>query len=110
MPTPLPRFRLSHGQVAWAVALGQAPDEKTLEQLRYFRLLGVPFEPSELGSGRGNRVRYGYDHLIEVGVALFGIRRGMRPREAAEMLISQRKRLRRAYRKAYRDQPPGALD
>ncbi len=110
MPTPLPRLSLSHGQVAWALSLGQPPDEKILEQLRYLRILGVPFETSELGGGRGNRVRYRYEHLIEVGVALFGLRRGMRPREVAEMLVSQRRRLRRVYRKAFRDQPLAALE
>jgi hypothetical protein len=55
--------------------------------LRYLRQLGVPFSKAELGAGSGNRIRYGFDHLIELGVAVFGLERGMRPREVARILI-----------------------
>jgi len=55
--------------------------------LRYLRQLGVPFAKEELGGGHGNRIRYGFDHLIELGVALFGLQRGMAPRELAGILV-----------------------
>lgn len=110
MPRPIPRLRLSHGQVAWALSLGRPPDEKLLEQLRYFRQLGIPFDKSELGVGRGHPVRYGFDHLIETGVALFGLRRGMKPREVARFLTAERKSLRRYYRQAYLAMPEDALE
>jgi hypothetical protein len=110
MPKPLPHFSLTHGQVLWALSLGAAPDKVTMERLEYMRRLGVPFPRSELGTGRGNPVRYGYDQLIETGVALFGLRRGMRPRDAAEFLVSNREDLRRLYREAYLELPDGALE
>jgi hypothetical protein len=80
-----------------------------VDQLRYLRRLGVPFKKSELGSGRGNRVRYRYEHLIELGVALFGLQRGMRPQEVAKVLTERRKYLRTVYEKAFSDQPEPAI-
>jgi len=74
-----------HGQVAWALARGQPPSEQLIDQLRYLRQLGVPFSKAELGAGSGHRIRYGFDHLIELGVAVFGLERGMRPREVAKI-------------------------
>jgi hypothetical protein len=89
---------LTHGQVAWVLARGQQPSALLLDQLRYLRQLGVPFSKEELGGGRGNRICYGFDHLIELGVALFGLQRGMAPREVAEILVEHRAELRRCYR------------
>jgi hypothetical protein len=43
----------------------------------------------ELGGGRGNRIRYGFDHLIELGVALFGVERGARLHAGGRRLNSQ---------------------
>jgi hypothetical protein len=79
------------------------------DDLRYLRQLGIPFEKSELGGGRGNPIRYRYDHLIEVGVAMFALQHGMRPRKVAEFLTKNRKDLRRMYRKAFLDQPETAI-
>jgi len=89
---------LTHGQVAWALARGEPPATLLIDQLRYLRQLGVPFSKSELGSGRGNRIRYGFNHLIELGVALFGLQRGLAPREVAGILVDHRAELRRCYR------------
>jgi hypothetical protein len=91
-------LRLMHGQVAWALARGQPPSEQLIDQLRYLRQLGVPFSKAELGAGSGHRIRYGFDHLIELGVAVFGLERGMRPREVAKILVDHRAELRRCYR------------
>src|SRR6201984_2193537 len=89
---------LTHGQVAWALARGQPPSDQLIDQLRYLRQLGVPFSTAELGAGSGNRIRYRFDHLIELGVAVFGLERGMRPREIARILVDHRAELRRCYR------------
>ena len=89
---------VTHGQVAWALARGQPPSDQLIDQLRYLRQLGVPFSKAELGAGSGNRIRYGFDHLIELGVAVFGLERGMRPREVAGMLIDHRAEFRRLFR------------
>jgi hypothetical protein len=97
MVSPLD-LRLTHGQVDWALARGQPPSAQLLDQLRYLRQLGVPFSKPELGGGRGNRIHYGFDHLIELGVAVFGLQRGMAPREVARILVDHRAELRRCYR------------
>jgi hypothetical protein len=109
-PTPLPDLNLSHGQVLWALARGTLPDRVLRDDVRYLRLLGVPFREAELGAGRGNRVRYRFEHLIELGVALFGLRHGMRPREVASLLTRDRKSLRSLYRSAWQKQPPTAVE
>ena len=100
---------LTHGQVAWALARGRPPDALLIDQLRYLRQLGVPFSKSELGGGRGNRIRYGFDQLIELGVALFGLQRGMAPREVAGILVEHRAELRRYYREIVAALPAAAF-
>ena len=94
----------------WTLNGGQPPTQLIIDQFRYLRQLGVPFEKSELGSGRGNRVQYRFDHLIESGVALYAIQHGMRPRDVSGYLIENRVPLRRFYREAFNNQPVGALN
>jgi hypothetical protein len=101
---------LTHGQVAWALARGQEPPAVLIDQLRYLLQLGVPFSKHELGSGRGNRIRYGFDQLIELGVALFGLQRGMTPREVAAILVEHRAKLRRRYRDILAALPAAAFE
>jgi hypothetical protein len=55
-------------------------------------------------------VRYRYEHLIELGVAVWGIERGMKPREVAKYLIEQRKHFRKLYVDALNNQPEKALE
>ena len=109
MASPLD-LSLTHGQVAWALARGQQPTPLLIDQLRYLRQLGVPFSKHELGGGRGNRIRYGFDHLIELGVALFGLQRGMAPREVAGILVEYRAELRRCYRDILTTLPTAAFE
>jgi len=101
---------LTHGQVAWVLARGQAPSPQLQDQMRYLRQLGVPFSRQELGSGRGNRIRYKFDHLVEMGVALFGLQRGMTPREVAAILVNNRPELRRCYRDVLAGLSPRAFE
>jgi hypothetical protein len=110
MPSQLPRFELTHGQVAWALSEGLRPSRRLLDELRYLRQLGVPFETSERGKGRGNPLHYDYDHLLEVGVAQFATRRGLRPREVASFLVENRDALRPIYRQVFCDQPQAAIE
>jgi hypothetical protein len=109
MASPLD-LSLTHGQVAWALSRGQPPSARLLDQLRYLRQLGVPFSEQELGGGSGNRIRYGFDHLIELGVALFGLQRGMAPREVAGILVDHRAELRRCYRDTLAALAPSAFE
>ena len=63
-----------------------------------------------LGGGRGNRIRYGFDDLIELGVAVFGLQRGMAPREVAGILVGHRAELRRCYRDTLATLSPSAFE
>ena len=106
----IPHLQLTRGQVAWALCGGQKPDRHTLDSLRYLRLLGVPFVEEEQGVGTGNRLTYTFDHLIECAVAMYAVRRGMKPGQGAAFLVGDRQRLRKIYRKTFRDSPDGALE
>jgi hypothetical protein len=109
MVSPLD-LSLTHGQVAWALARGEPPSAQLIDQLRYLRQLEVPLSKAELGGGSGNRLRYGFDHLIELGVAVFGLERGMRPREMARILVDHRAELRRCYRDTLAALPESAFE
>src|SRR5262249_58857365 len=100
---------LTDGQVAWALARGERAAALLIDQLRY-RGTRVPFSKSELGGGRGHRIRYRFDHLIELGVALFGLQRGLAPREVAGILVEHRAELRRCYRDIVAALPAAAYE
>lgn len=101
MPNIPSQLALSHGQVAWCLARGVEPSQLLLDQLRYLRQLGIPFESSELGQGRGVRVTYDFYHFVEVGVAYEMLRLRMQPRFLL-MLVEDRARYRNLYDEAYR--------
>ena len=105
----IPRIALTHGQVAWAICSGQHPDKVTVDRLRYLRQLGIPLTEEEVGVGRGNRMTYNFDHLIECAIALWSIRRGTKPRAAAEFLITERKGLHTLFREHFKAMPDAAL-
>ena len=101
---------LNHGQVAWVTSGGMPPSLQMRSHLHYLRRLGVPFEAWELGKGRGNLMHYGFDHLIELGVALFCLHWGMRPGETATLLVANRAKLRALYRRAWIEQLSSTTD
>jgi hypothetical protein len=78
-------------------------------EVRYLRQLGVPHAEEAVGEGRGNRIFYGFDELIECGVALYAMRRGIKIADAAGLLIKERATFRRLYRNAFLTQPEEAL-
>jgi hypothetical protein len=69
----------------------------------------VPFGTDDLRVGSGNRISYRFEHLIELGLALFGLRRGLKPKDIAGMLVKNRSQLRQLYRQAFQQQPEAAL-
>lgn len=105
----VPRFSLSHGQTLWAISSGQPGSQLVKDQVRRLRQLGVPFGTDDLGIGAGNRAKYRYEHLIELGLALSGLRRGLKPSEVAAFVVKHRPQLRRLYRQALAEQPEEAL-
>lgn len=100
MSPSVPHLALSHGQVLWCLAGGKEPSPPLPHQVRYLRQLGIPFNESEMGRGRGIRLSYGFYHLVELGVAHEGIRRRIQPRFLT-MLVDERVEYRRVYRDAY---------
>ena len=109
MNAHVPRLSLTHGQLAWVVALGQfLPPPRwrhLMAQLRYLRQLGIPFREAQRGKGRGHRIRYSYDELMEVAVGLYALRQDVRPHVIAKILLRNRARLRRVYREALAERP-----
>ena len=110
----IPDLSLTQGQVIWTLSHGEIPTEPRLQQLldqiRYLRQLGVPFDEGKHDMGRGNPIRYGFMELMELGVAIFALRRGLRPREVADYLIKHRKDLQRMFRQVLEEQPAKALE
>lgn len=107
---PLTSIQLTHGQVAWALCAGRTPDAQTLDALRYLRQLGVPFAEDERGLGRGNRLTYNFDNLMECATAMYAIRRGQKPGDAASFLVANRESQRQRCREAYLSTPKDAVD
>src|SRR5947208_1915784 len=109
MPT-VPPLNLTQGQLAWALNLGRKPAKRLLAQLRYLRLKGVPHAEGDVGQGRGNPIRHGFEELIECGVALYAINHGVKPGDIAKRIVDDRLRYRRTYRAAYRALPENILE
>jgi hypothetical protein len=105
MASSVPHLALSHGQVLWCLAGGKEPVPPLPDQVRYLRQLGIPFDESEMGQGRGVRLSYGFSHLIELGIAHEGLRRRIQTR-FLKMLADERTGYRRLYREAYRELAP----
>lgn len=114
MNAQVPHLRLTHGQLVWALCLGETPAKPrlrlVLDELRYLRQRGIPFVEGKRGNGRGHRILYLFEDLVEIGVALYAMRRGVRPQDIADFLVNDRKDLRRIYRQALEEQPAQALE
>ncbi len=91
------------GQLLWTVSGGQTPSQPAIHQLRHLRQLGVPTSKKDRAPGSGNRLQYDYEDVVELGVAMFALKHGMKPFEIADYLVSHRAKLRPLYRKAIED-------
>jgi hypothetical protein len=80
-----------------------------LDQLRYLRQLDVPFAEQGRGEGRGRAIHYSYEEVVEMAVALFALRRGVRPHLVADYLVTNRTTLHRIFRRALEAQPAADL-
>ena len=96
----IPPVRLSSGQLLWALSRGREPDDRLRNEVRYLRRLGVPHREDKVGQGRGNRLVYGYEDLVELGVAIHAMRHGAKAADAAKFLIGERAPLRKLFRDA----------
>ena len=108
----IPDLSLSLGQVLWSLSFGEAPKQHMVDKLNYLRQLGIPFPKKRKGAiaiGSGNRAIYGYDELIECGVAYQALLNGMKPADIVKILVGYRVNMREFYRQALLEQPAGCL-
>lgn len=111
----VPSFRLTHGQtlhvlwnaLAWWKTGGQEPETWLDAYVKYLRREGCPFAESELGCGAGGNVMYGFDHLMELGIALLLRGSGIAKIDVAQYLSAKRNVLRPIYRQAYIERSSG---
>lgn len=104
-----PQISLTHGQalivlwetLSWWRKGSQTPEPWMDSFVKALRLNGCPFDQSELGAGTGFNVVYGFDHLMELGVALLLRGSGIAKLDTARYLAEKRGVLRPIYRQAY---------
>jgi hypothetical protein len=107
----LDRISLSHGQAMWvieAMRIADWLDAAGLDAvLKKFRRHFVPFGKEELQKPRWEGVRYRFEHLVEIVVALKMSGDGIAFRHVVSMLTRDRTKLRSIYRKAYLEAETG---
>lgn len=105
MKTLRDHLTLSFGQVAWAICHGRSPQEQVLDRLRYLRQLGVPFAEKDR-KGSGNRMAYRFEHLIECGLGMEGLKRRIRPTDVATTIVEGRQSLHQLARSIFDEIDP----
>lgn len=109
----IPDFALTHAQARWLLSVlyggtGRTDMDTAFDAyLKYLRREGLPFAANELGVGRGNRMRYGYPHLMELAVALYLKSQAILPKQVVSVLASLRDKLRPIYERAYLEAESG---
>lgn len=106
----IPKLKLSLGQLAWAINLGQEVPKIKRDQLNYLRKLGIPHQATVNPPGSGNRVTYGYEDLVECGLALYLFNHGMRPADISNALLKEPTLMKDLYQDAISEHPEGYLD
>ena len=107
----LDQISLSHGQAIWVVEAMQVAgwmDTAGLNAVvKKLRRHFVPFSEEELRKPRWEEVSYGFEHLLEVVVALKMTADGMAFRHIVSLLANHRKKLRLVYRRAFLEAEKG---
>ncbi len=107
----VPDLNLAHGRAVWVLSrmgfsVGVAP--KTFNSyIKSLRKLGVPFEYGEVGTGSRKLVRYSFNHLMELSLALTLRIYGTLPDPVLHGLIRFRHELYVLYRRAYLEYDTG---
>ncbi len=109
MPHGLPDLSLTQGQLLWALSHGRDPDQLLKDQVRYLRQLGIPRKSTEVAPGKGNRIRYDFFDLVELGVAFKALLLRFRPKDIAALLVSDREAFRQVIAQAWLELPDTAL-
>jgi hypothetical protein len=101
----LDQISLSHGQVMLVIQwmhIADWLDAAGLDAvLKKYRRHFVPFSKEELQKPRWQAVRYGFEHLMEIVVALKMTGDGMAFRHVVSLLTRDREKLRSIYRRAF---------
>lgn len=107
----VPAISLSYGQTVWVLEeagfSAGAPDPTFHHYIKSLRKIGLPFRRGEPGMDRGRLAHYGFDQLMDLGVALHLRVYGTLPDPVAEGLIAARDTLHRFYRRAYLEHASG---
>lgn len=109
MPNPLPDLNLSLGQVLWSLNHGREPDKLLKDQVRYLRLLGIPKKVEQGARGSGNRIRYDFFDLVEMGLALEALNRRFTPKSISAVLNNDRERMTKVIEAAWLEIPEAEL-
>ncbi len=101
----VPDLQLTHGQSLWVLAkmgfaAGVTPPTFN-HYVKSLRKFGLPFAPGEIGRGAGTPVRYSFNHMMELSLALTLRVYGTLPDPVLEGLVQFRHDLYAQYRRAY---------
>ena len=102
MPDALPNLSLTQGQLLWALEHGQEPGKLLKDQVRYLRQLGIPKNSADQVPGSGNRVRYDFHDLVELGLGVTALKRRFKPKDISAVLVDGRESMRQAIETAWR--------
>jgi hypothetical protein len=107
----LDQISLSQGQAIWVIEAMQVAgwlDTAGLNAVvKKLRRHFVPFSEEELQKPKWEEVRYGFEHLLDVVVALKMTSDGMAFRHIVSLLASHRKKLRLIYRRGFLEAESG---
>ena len=107
----VPDLQLTHGRSLWVLSqMGFAAGITPLTFNHYvksLRKLGVPFAHGEVGMGSGKPVRYSFNHMMELSLALTLRIYGTLPDPILEGLVRFRHSLYALYRRAYLEYATG---
>jgi hypothetical protein len=107
----VPDFELTHGRSLWVLSkMGFAAGITPLTFNHYvksLRKLGVPFARGEIGKGSGKPVRYSFNHMMELSLALTLRIYGTLPDPVLEGLVRSCHDLYALYRRAYLEYATG---
>ena len=109
MPQSLPDLNLTQGQLLWALGEGREPDKLLSDQVRYLRQLGIPQKSADAAKGSGNRIRYDFHDLVELGLALTGLKLRFRPKDIKAVIDDDRQRLHHTIELAWGELPEDVL-
>ena len=103
MPNSLPNLSLTQGQLLWALEHGREPGKLLKDQVRYLRQLGIPKNSADQVPGSGNRVRYDFHDLVELGLGVAALKHRFKPKDISAVLVDGREHMRNAIEMAWRE-------